>query len=41
MRRIPGQFDEFAMVREKADKSQTKNDIYEIQKAAYCEIKKE
>ena len=41
MRRIPSQFDEFAMVREKAHKNQTKNDIQKIQKAAYYEIKKE
>ena len=41
MRRIPCQFDEFAMVREKAHKNQTKNDMYKIQKAAYYEIKKE
>ena len=41
MRRIPSQFDEFAMVREKAHKNQTKNEIYKIQKAAYYEIKKE
>ena len=41
MRGIPSQFDEFAMVREKAHKNQTKNDIYKIRKAAYYEIKKE
>ena len=41
MRRIPSHFDEFAMIREKAHKDQTKNDIYKIRKAAYYEIKKE